>query len=215
MTRDSTFSIKEALEFGWSRTRANLNPLLILGGIAAILAGLQRGLSPQDVFLVLAIQLMQVALTLIWIRVALMIHDGADLDWSKSLDFLDGYLPFLLTVTLTALVVVAGFALLIVPGVIWGLRYSFSSFVAVDRNLDPVAALRESARLTYGRKWHLLEFALAMIGVNILGALALGVGLLISVPTTWIASAFVFRKLQAGTEKIDHSETPLGHATPA
>lgn len=212
---DPTFSIKEALAFGWSKTMANLVPLLFIGGAAALLAVMQRGLTSQDVLLALAIQLMQVALTLAWIRVALLLHDSETPDWSKPFDLFDGYLPFLLAVTLLGLVVAAGFVLLIVPGVIWGLRYGFSIFLTVDRKLDPVAAFHESARLTYGRKWRLLEFALVMAGVNLLGALALGVGLLVTVPTTWIASAFVFRKLQAGAEKIDHAAASLDHAAPA
>lgn len=213
---DSTFSIKEALAFGWSKTMANLTPLLVIGGGAAVLAFMQRGLSSPDVLLAVAIQLMQVALTLIWLRVALLLHDGETPDWSKAIDLLDGYWPFLLTTLLLGLVVAAGFVLLIVPGVIWGLRYLFAPFLAVDRKLEPVAALHESARITLGQKWRLLEFAVVIAGVNLLGALALGFGLLITVPTTWIAAAFVFRKLQAGAETIDLPPTLVhGHAAPA
>ena len=215
MRHDPIFSIKEALSFGWSKTMDNLGPLLFLGGGAALLALMERGLSSQDVLLAIAAQLMQVALTLAGIRVALLLRDGKTPDWSKTVDLFDGYLPFLLTIALVGLIVTAGFALMIVPGVIWGLRYAFAPFLAIDRKLEPLAALRESARITHGRKWRLLEFALAMIAVNLLGALALGVGLFISVPTTWLACAFVFRKLQAGAENIDHSATLLGHAAPA
>ena len=35
-----------------------------------------------------------------------------------------------------------------------------------------------------------------MIGVNLLGAICLGVGLLVSIPTTWLAAASVYRRLQ-------------------
>ena len=44
-------------------------------------------------------------------------------------------------------------------------------------------------------KWDLFVFGLLLIGLNIVGALALLIGLLITIPTTMIAVASVYRKL--------------------
>jgi uncharacterized membrane protein len=215
--RDQTFSSRQALRVGWNTTKANLNPILGIGVIAFLLGAMQRSLSPpQDGLsglLLLAIQVAQVALMLVWIRVALSLHRGEKLDWSKVPDLLSGFFGFLLTSVLVGLIVAAGFLLLIVPGVIWGLKYGFSTFVVADREIDPISALKESSRLTDGIKWHLLGFFLLCVGVNLLGAMALGVGLFVTVPTTWIAAVHVFRLLQ---ERAAHQRTAIDftHAAP-
>src|SRR5581483_10241008 len=97
---------------------------------------------------------------------------------------LRGFLPYLLTSILFALIVAGGLVLLIVPGVVWMLQFGFATFVSVDRCLDPIGCLRASSQLTRGVKGRLLGFVLAAIALNLLGCLALGVGLLFTVPMT-------------------------------
>src|SRR6185436_5778799 len=74
---------------------------------------------------------------------------------------------------------------------------AFAPFVIIDQRCDPIAALRESRRLTAGRKSQVLKLGLLLLATNILGAIAFGVGLLITIPTTTIAAAHVYRWLQA------------------
>ena len=196
------FSSTEALRFGWKKMTENLKPLLIIGAVGAFLAllnqalmgsGNRYGLAP---LLGLAVQVLQTAVTLAYVRVALRLHDGQAVDVSHPADLLANFLTFLLTSVLYGLIVAAGFILLIVPGIVWGLKFAYAPFLVVDRKLDPIEALRESSRLTQGVKWQLLVFALLMCAVNCVGAIAFVVGLLVTIPTTFIAAAFVFRRLQ-------------------
>ncbi len=203
--KDRPFSSEEALRFGWTTTKANLKPLLLLGLVGAFLMLLGQALNGEgrgpsgglQALMLLLVQVLQVALTLVWIRVALKLHDGQRLEWSNPAALLGDFFTFLLTWILYLLVVTVGFVLLVVPGVIWGLKFGYSSFLVVDRKLDPIEAFRESSRLTSGVKGQLFWFALLLFGLNLLGAIALGVGLFVTVPTTVIAAAYVFRKLQA------------------
>jgi uncharacterized membrane protein len=55
-------------------------------------------------------------------------------------------------------------------------------------------AIKKSGELTYGSKWRLFKLSLLLIGVNILGALCLGVGLLVTIPLSWISLAHAYRK---------------------
>ena len=192
------FSSSEALRFSWKKTTENLKPLLIIGAVGAILAllngsGTRSGLGP---LLGLAVQVLQIAVILAYVRVALKLHDGQPVDVSHPADLLANFLTFLLTSVLYGLIVAAGFILVIVPGIVWGLKFAYAPFLVADKKLDPLEALRESSRLTQGVKWPLLVFALLMCAVNLVGAIAFGVGLLVTVPTTFIAAAFVFRRLQ-------------------
>ncbi len=102
---------------------------------------------------------------------------------------------------LVGIIVVIGFILLIVPGIIWALRYMFAPYLVMDRKLKPFEALKESARITNGHKWQLLGLIGLIVLINILGALCLLVGLLVSGPVSALAVGRAYRTLsaQAGT----------------
>ena len=85
--------------------------------------------------------------------------------------------------------------LLIVPGIIWGLRYSMYGYYMVTEGAGPMEALQKSAAATNGHKGELFGLCLASAGVVILGALCLGVGLLWALPTVEIAWSAVFLEL--------------------
>lgn len=146
--------------------------------------------------------MLPVALALAFIRVSLALHDGRPVDLGRPAELLDGLLSYLVTSVLYGLVVAAGFVLLIVPGVIWAVQFGCAYFVAADAKLDPIEAMRESSRLTRGARWHLLGFGLLLGLVNLAGALAFGIGLLVTIPTTFLAAVYAFRRLQARAASI-------------
>ncbi|MDP3645925.1 MAG: DUF975 family protein [bacterium] len=92
-------------------------------------------------------------------------------------------------------IVLLGFILLIIPGIIWSLRYMFVPYLIMERKLGPIEALRESARITYGHKWQLLGLLGLAFLVNLLGFLCLLVGLLVTIPVTALAIAHAYRTL--------------------
>jgi uncharacterized membrane protein len=96
---------------------------------------------------------------------------------------------------LLALAVAVGFVLLIVPGIIFGLMFMFATFIVIERELGPIDALSESHRLTRGYKWPLFGFVLLLLLVNVLGLLALIVGLLVSIPVSTLAFVHAYRTL--------------------
>lgn len=198
------FSSEQAIRYGWRTWKAHLRPLVGLALVSGFLALLQRGLSGPGgqldglrALLNLGLQILQMAVTLIWIRTALKVHDGGAPDFSNLGQQLSGFFGFLLTTVLYGLLVAVGMVLLVVPGVIWGVKYAFAGFLVVDKGAEPIDAFRESARLTEGLKGPLFVFGLLLLGINILGAMALGIGLLATVPTSYLAAAYVFRRLQA------------------
>ena len=107
-------------------------------------------------------------------------------------------LKYLVASVMYGVMVLVGLILLIVPGIYWALKYQFYKLLIIDKEMEPLEALRESARITRGHLWQLFGFFWLLIGINILGVLALGVGLFVSVPTTLFAVVFVYKKLLAG-----------------
>jgi uncharacterized membrane protein len=102
---------------------------------------------------------------------------------------------FILGTLLYGLIIGVGMALLAVPGIIWGLRYSMYGHYMVTQGSGPIEALQMSAAATDGHKGELFGLCLASLGTIILGALCLGVGLVWAIPTVEIAWSAVFLEL--------------------
>lgn len=205
------FSAQGALRFGWARTMANLKPLLSLSALSVLLSLAHEALyraRPFSAVLVLGVQLLQIGVTLVLVRVALKLCDEKTVSLHKMEGLLSGYLPYLLALLIYGVVVATGLLLLIVPGIIWALRFGFAGFLVVDKNLDPLEAMTESSRLTRGVKGRLLGFALLVALANLLGALALGVGLFVTIPMSFIAAAHVLKALEARSPK-EGAKQPL------
>jgi len=96
---------------------------------------------------------------------------------------------------LTGVAVVLGLVLLIVPGIMLALMFLFGSFIVIDRGLDPIEAMKESMHITLGYRFELLFLLLLLLGINILGVVALGVGLLVSIPVSMLALVHAYRTL--------------------
>lgn len=101
---------------------------------------------------------------------------------------------------LYALIVVGGLLLLIVPGIIWAIKYQFAPMLVVDKKMGPVDALKRSGVITKGHKGWLLGYGIVLFFINLAGLLALLVGLVLTVPWTMMASIWVYRKLETSIE---------------
>ena len=116
------------------------------------------------------------------------------LTWDKVGRYIAGQM-------LCGLIVGVGMILLVVPGVIWAMRYCMSGYYIVTQGAGPIEALRLSEAATEGHKRELFGLALRSLGTVILGALCLGVGLLWALPTVEIAWASAFLKL-SGQQQV-------------
>jgi len=79
----------------------------------------------------------------------------------------------------------------------------FSIYSIIDKGCEFDDGLSESERLVINHRERVGLFWFRAIGINLLGALALGVGLLVTVPWTMIAMAGLYKSL---TEKEEEKE---------
>jgi uncharacterized membrane protein len=114
---------------------------------------------------------------------------------------------------LIGLIVGLGLILLIIPGIIFALRYQFTIQLIIDKNLGISAAMKESTRLTNGVKMSLLGFDLTLLGVLILGAICLGVGVFVAMPVVWLALVAVYRKLAVVSSSTSTSSPATAQRT--
>jgi uncharacterized membrane protein len=172
---------------------------LISGGLSMLTDGIDMGLSALDlVALGSAVSailswIFQMMISLGTLRFYLKAHD--DVHSLKFAEFgkMDNFWNYAFTYILYGLIVVAGFLLLVIPGIIWSYKYFFAPYLAAERGLGPIEALKESARLTNGNKWRMFVMFSVLAIVALCGLLALFVGLLVAIPVMTIAQIHLYR----------------------
>ena len=196
-----TFSKKEALSFGWQRFKERpfflIGLFLITTVISAITGFVADEIGGGGVSVVInvidfSIQIIiSMGMTLILLRV----YDKVDTDYTDLIEPIHLFWKYLVMTVLVLVVVLFGLVLFVIPGIIAGLALSFSTYLIIDRNLGPVEAMKESMRITHGHRWNLFIFGLSIFFLNILGALFFGIGLLITIPISALATVHVYRWL--------------------
>lgn len=87
--------------------------------------------------------------------------------------------------------------LLIIPGIIKGYAYRMVPYILADNpNIGYKRAVELSNAMTMGQKWEIWVLDLSFIGWYILGAIALGVGILFVNPYSYATSAELYLKLR-------------------
>ncbi len=104
-------------------------------------------------------------------------------------------LKFIWTTFLFMFFCAFGMLAFIIPGIVLFSAFFFAPIIVVDKNISGMAALKESMRITQGVRAKILLFTLLVIGLNIVGAIFFGVGLLITYPVTIIAQTLLYKKL--------------------
>jgi len=206
------FYIKEAIKFGWEKMKNNFWIMVAVLVIAWLTTALPTWLQqaagekiPTLSFLLVIISIVvQFLISIGLIKIALKLHDNQKPEISDLFLGYSLFLNYLIVSVLYALITIAGLILLIVPGIIWGIKYQFAPYLVIDKGMGPIEAIKKSGRITKGTKWHLFLFGLLGGLINIAGVIALAVGLFATVPTIMVATAFVYRKLldypEAATE---------------
>ncbi len=196
------FSIEEAIRFGWKTTTSNFGFLVkVIVSIALIyiVTGIIRDsfkdMSALNSLLSVLFWILHIVLDIGLIKIALKFASNQKPILEDLYNHYPLFWKYLGGAILTFLIVFGGFILLIIPGIIFGIRLHFVSYLIIDKGLGPIEAIKTSWKITKGNVWNLFLFGLALMGINILGALALVIGLLWTIPTSSIASASVYKKL--------------------
>lgn len=197
----NTLSIKESLSYGWQKMKENLWFFVGVTLAGFIPSALIEGIDRSDIFgpfgflFSIAINVIGSIMMIGTIKIYLKINSGEVASFRDLFDHYRLFWKFLGAHVLYFLIVFAGFILLIIPGLVFLFRYMFVLTLVVDKDMGPVAALKESAKMTYGHKWRLVGFSFVILGVNLLGLICLGVGILVTIPVSSMAMIFVYKKL--------------------
>lgn len=203
-----SFSSSEAIKFGFNFFKKNIGVFAKLALVVAainIVVGIISGMfdqAPINLLWGLVSLAISIVVQVGFTKIILDLHDGKALNFSHLYTLYPLALRFLCASILYGFMVAVGFILLIIPGVIWALKFQFYSFLIVDKNVGIMDSLKKSSAMTEGIKMNLFLFAFLLVVINIAGALALIIGLFVTIPTTIMATVYVYRKLLSQNPEI-------------
>lgn len=191
------FYIEASIKYGWEKFKTNLNLcltstlfMLALGSLGEI-TNKNKGVGILSLALIVLLIIIRIGYAKIFLR----IHDGESPKFTDLFTEYKTFWRYLGVSVLTGLAVIGGLLLLIIPGLIWAVRFSFAPVIVIDTKSGPIVSMKESYAITNGYFWKLLLFWLTIIILNVLGLLVFVVGLLVTVPVSALATIYVYRIL--------------------
>lgn len=201
-----TFSIKEAFRTGWNSFKQHawllIGSTAFIGVVSMVINSLADDGEPLAFIFGIVGAFLSWWFFLGFTRMALTINAGGvpafGMLFRESWDLLWKYA---VASIVSGVIVVVGLILLIVPGVIAQIMLSLTVFMVLEKGLGPIEALRESRRLTKGKRWDMFLFFILVVLLNVAGAIPMGLGLLVTVPVTFLAFVHVYKKID-GTDDL-------------
>jgi len=108
---------------------------------------------------------------------------------------------------LVDVIVIIGFVLLIVPGIIFACKLVFTPYLIVDRKMEVIEAVKESWRMTGGHAWKVFLIFLLAIPIGIAGLICFGVGIIVAIMWISIAVASLYHAVSISSQASDSSSS--------
>ena len=196
-----SFNVGDAISYGWRAFWKHVGPLvglaviivvvhLVLGAIASSTSNVVGRLAIELISFIVGI-----VLAMGLIRASLAVLEGRQPEIGMLFQT-EGFGPYLVGSILVGIGVFIGLFLCIVPGVILGLMWEFFGYVIIENpTISPTDAMRRSAEITKGYRWQLLGLTILLFLINLVGILALGVGLFFTYGISAVALAYAYKVL--------------------
>jgi uncharacterized membrane protein len=215
------FQVGEAFSYGWKKFQEYLGPILIamlifivVGGAVNFIASLLGGgfgelTDPEDVgigmffgvgylFFSLLSALVSLLIQAAVVRGALKITEGERIELSTFLST-EHLGQIVLASILLAIGTAIGLILCIVPGLILIFFSQFTYQFILDKGLPAFDAIKASFALVNKNLVSVIGLFFASILAFIVGALLCGVGLIVAIPVTIIATAYAYKLMTSQT----------------
>ena len=171
--------------------------LIIYGAISTVITFVQEasvgtsgGGMASEIVITLVLFPLGVGLGLLGIRRAA----GKDTPVSTLWEPYSHALPLIVLFVLMTVLVVAGFFLLVLPGIYLSIAYSFAPYLIVEKNMGVWEALETSRKAITQYWWRYFGLMIVALVLIIIGAIPLLIGLIWVLPIVAIATGEVFAK---------------------
>ena len=198
-------SVGDGMSWAWSKFKENALILIVGMGLWTVLSnftidahyninGEEHGfglVGPSGTYIAFAIGLFA---SIVTTHMALKVATGRPLTWSDLFTF-PNFGASLLAAFLTGIATSVGSLLCVVPGVIAAFLFHYAVYFTVDKGMDGIAGMKASWATLSSHVGELFPFALAGVGLYILGAVTL-IGWLVTVPLVMLLSAYSYVRIQ-------------------
>ena len=185
---------------GWNQMKKYFFELLLVLIVSFLLSMPTWGLGSSDHFeeapFLFFIFLFSLAYTVLvgWVveyGVSFAFLKAARGDKLAVVDMFDSFKNYgnvILANLLVIVIIVFGFILFIVPGIVFACKLAFVPYLIVDRKLDAVEAVKKSWRMTTGHAFNIFLIGFLAIFIAIAGLICFFVGIIVA--AIWIELAF-------------------------
>jgi uncharacterized membrane protein len=195
------YSVGDAVSYGWSAYWKNVGPLVVITLVIfavqfliSIVSSATDSAVGQGLLQIISF-LVAIILAMGLIRASLAVCEGRKPEVSMLLQT-DGFFPYLLASIVFGIGVFFGLILLIIPGIIFAVVFSYFGYAIVQEpTLGVFDALKRSADITRGHRWQLFGLMILLLLINFVGLLACGIGLLFTYGITAVALAYTYKTL--------------------
>ena len=206
------FLIQEAVKYGWEAMKKHF---WFFAGMLAIFYALMYGLPFLGQYFIkqalnnnpffngifsLIINILGIIISIGLVKVSLNIYDDKSVDYEILFTQWKFFWRYLGSMILYGLIVLGGFILLIVPGIIWSIKYSMTPYLILE-GYGPLDALTRSGVITKGVKGKLFLLWLLLVLISLAGYVLFFIGSFVAQPIVLLAGIFVYKKLQNAIPK--------------
>jgi len=193
-------TISGSYGYGWQQMWKHFLYLFLIMVIVGIAQTPFSFVRDSDADLTAGMILLQILAAAYWLLLFSVIKYGGDLLYLHAIrnekieisvlfdGFKKNYVNIILANLLVFAIVGIGFVFLIVPGIILACRLAFVSYLVMDKNMEPVAAVEKSWEMTKGYGWQIFGMGLLAIPIVIGGLICFIVGIVFAI--IWISAAF-------------------------
>lgn len=118
------------------------------------------------------------------------------------------FLPLLITAILLHIMLIIGFILAIFPAIYLVFAYYFASLLVVDKNLGAWEALEASRKAVTHHWFKFFGLLLVLLLINMISMLAIGLGLIWTMPMSFIAIGILYNKIFGFSNAIPPKPIP-------
>jgi hypothetical protein len=204
--------IGASLSFAWEKLQQNIGPWLIMAlapfvvflvfAFLFLLAVLPAATGDAGaliaLFLMAFVALLAIVAGLVvsrgLYRAALGVCEGRSPDPRTIFQF-DNIGPFVIVSFLYGLAIFIGMILCLIPGLIAAVVFAWAPWAVVDRDMEPVEAMKYSLELVKQRPGEIILFLVVIQVINGVAGSVCGLLLLATVPLTLMAQAYGWRQL--------------------
>lgn len=210
-----TLSIKDCLRYGWETFKKRPWLLILALAIGIVIEGITSVIEDStygNPFVTSLGILIALLISMIYAvghtHLFLKAHDAPKEAHIRDLWYPKAYWRFLTTSVMLWLFIGLpylafellklsgiGIAVLVILALVVSLVFGFALYLVVDKDLGPIEALKESARITKGHRLQIFLLLLSVIALNIVGLVALLIGLFVTIPVTVLAMVHAYRTL--------------------